>query len=577
MNTSPTRRPQAPHLSVAPTPRRVADVIVDTLRDLGVDLFLGVCGGAVSPMYDALLDANEDVSRSPVKVIHNRHESAALFIAAGASLMGRLPCVLVTSGPGITNALTGIASAFADSIPLIVIGGEVAKKNFGRGALQEGSKYELDTVAIVRSVTKYQAPILNPRAASSVVRRAVQTALSGRQGPVFLSLPLDVASERVTPTVISSNVATHFAIDDALLERAAALLRGHKKGLILVGSGARHPVATTQIRIMAEQLRMPVMTTPKGKGLFPESSPLHLGIFGYGGHPSATKYLEQEPDIVLAIGCGLGETSTNGWTPLIHATSFIQIDIDSSQIGKNYHVDIGLVGAAHQVLPSLLAKIRDFNPEQHFDGVVVHQPELMDQDRIPLHPARVVKLLQTCLPHDTIFTSDIGEHLMFALHYLKLDRPDSFIGHLGLGSMGSGIGSAIGAKMAAPSRPVVGICGDFGFQMFGMELATCVQYGVGTIFAIMNDGRMGMVENGFERVYGRGMRVDAPAVDFAAMARSVGAIGITIRTPVDFNQLTPELVRGDVPVVLDIHIDPTARFAVSGRDQTLGTFASKNP
>jgi acetolactate synthase-1/2/3 large subunit len=559
------------HLRVAPTARRVANIIVDTLRELGVTNYFGIPGGAISPIYDALLDSPD------VRVIHNRHETGSLFMAAGCSLMGKLPCVLVTSGPGLTNAITGLASAFSDGVPIVVIGGEVARKNFGRGALQEGSKYELDLQSMVRSVTKYQATILNPRSASAVVRRAVGTALSGRRGPVFLSLPIDVACESVVPSVNSSNVSTTFVLDEQVIDRAAKTLMTSRKGLILVGSGARHPMAVTQIRILAEMLQMPVATTPKGKGLFPERNPLSLGVFGYGGHLSANRYIHDNPDVIFAVGCGLGETSTNSWNPTLQPTgTFIQIDIDGSQIGKNYHVDLGLVGAAHQVLPGIISRLRS-RPYGHSEPrIVYHAPEDATDERPLLHPARVVSLIQRHFPADTIFTSDIGEHLMFALHYLKVDLPDGFLAGMGLGSMGSGIGMAVGAKYAAPDRPVVAICGDYGFQMFGMELNTCVQYNIGVVFAVLNDGRMRMVEAGFERVYGRQLAADGPAVDFAALARAHGAHGVVIRTADDFAKLGPEVLQGVRPVVLDIRTDPRAMFANDGRNQQLSNFVSKD-
>lgn len=570
MTTAPSRRPM-PHLVVAPQPRRVADVVIDTLRDLGVRTFYGVPGGAITPIYDALIDAPD------LKLINNRHETAAMFIAGGAAMNGQLSAVLVTSGPGVTNVITGLANAFADGHPVIVLGGEVAHRNFGRGALQEGTKFSLDLVGMVRSVTKYAATITNPRSASSVVRRAVQTALSGRQGPVFLALPIDIMSENVTPTVISSQVSTSFQIDEHLIERAATALQNSKRGLIMIGSGGRHPLAVTQVRILSEMLQLPVATTPKGKGLFPERNPLSLGVLGYGGHPSATKYVEGGVDVMLAVGCGLNETATNSWTPSLQPSqTFIQIDIDGSQIGKNYQVDVGLVGAAHQVLPSLISRARPqplvTNTGSRIEYVPV--PERGPND-LGLHPAHVLATLQEVFPRDTIFTSDIGEHLMFAIHYLKIDHPDGFIANMGLGSMGSGLNAAIGAKMAKPDRAVVAICGDYGFQMFGMELNTCVQYGIGVTFAIFNDARMRMVENGFQRQYKRRLPCDGPMIDFAQQARAAGAQGVVVTKLTDLTSLDLEGRDPNVPLVLDIRTDPTAFFAIPGRANQLSNFASR--
>ena len=218
--------------------RRVADLIVDTLGELGVDTFYGIPGGAISPIYDALHGTDR-------LLINTRHETGAVFMAAGHSRVGgSLPCVLMTSGPGITNALTGLASAYADGIPLLAIGGEVARNNFGRGALQEGTKYELDIIGMVRSVTKYSHAVVNPRAAANVVRRAVATARSGRRGPVFLSLPLDVACEQVLPSSMSSHVSTGFDVDTSMLAQTAAVLdEPNVVSSSLAQGAATHPMS----------------------------------------------------------------------------------------------------------------------------------------------------------------------------------------------------------------------------------------------------------------------------------------------------------------------------------------------
>jgi acetolactate synthase I/II/III large subunit len=467
----------------------------------------------------------------------------------------------MTSGPGITNALTGLAAAHADGIPMIAIGGEVPRRNFGRGALQEGSRYHLDILGMVRSVTKYSAEITNARAAATIVRKAVATARSGRQGPVFISLPLDVANEKVAPIRAAINVASRFEMDDGLIEEAAAALQSARRGLILVGSGARHPDAVRLVGTLAATLQMPVCTTPKGKGLFPESDPLSLGVFGFGGHLSGTEYLGQGVDTLLCIGCGLGETGTNSWSPVLQASrTFIQIDIDAAQIGKNYHVDFGLVGPSHVVLQALVTRLRRRPGRSAAGGIRYVEPEKTLDASTPLKPPAVLTTLQRCCPADTIFTSDIGEHTIFALHYLRIDNPDGFIVGTGLGSMGSGIGAAIGAKVAQPDRSVVAICGDYGFHMMGMELATCVQSRIGTLFAVFNDARMRMVESGQARVFGRSGAMSSPRTDFAAMARSMGARGYNIATLGDLEAALAECQGTDMPVVLDIDIDANTSF-----------------
>lgn len=550
---------------------RVANLVVETLNELGVDTYYGVPGGAIASMYDALVDYPH------LKVVNTRHETGAAFMAMGHSRVGgSLPCLLMTSGPGITNAITGLAAAAADGMPLIAIGGEVPRKNFGRGALQEGSRYHLDVLGMVRSVTKFAAEVTNPRLAATLVRKAVATALSGRQGPVFLSLPLDVANEYVCPIQSSIHSSTRFELDDEMLDRVAEILQESERGLIVVGSGTRHPEAVRWVGTLAATLQIPVVTTPKAKGLFPESDPLSLGVFGLGGHPSASEYLGQGVDTLLAIGTGLGEAGTNSWSPVLQPTrAFIQIDIDPAQIGKNYQVDYGLVGHAHLILKELASRVRRRLRPCSTTGVKYHQPEAATDESVPLKSAYVIRALQEILPPETIFASDIGEHAIFAIHSLVINRPDGFIINTGLGSMGSGIGAAIGAKVAQPQRPVVAICGDYGFQMFGMELSTCMNHGIGVVFAIFNDARMRMVESGQNTVFGRAGMLHSHWVDFAALARGIGARGFTIRTPQDLAALPPDLATARIPTVLDIHIDPTSSFPVNGRVAQIRHFNSR--
>ncbi len=549
---------------------RVADVVLDTLANLGIDTFYGIPGGAIASVYDGLND------RPDLRMINARQETGAVYMAMGHSrVSGNIPCVLMTSGPGITNGLTGLAAAHADGIPLIALAGEVPRKNFGRGALQEGSRYQLDILGMVRSVTKFAAEISTPRSAASMVRKAVATARSGRQGPVFLSLPLDVANSRVLPVSASGRVSTSFEMDDESLTLAATALQNCKRGVLMVGSGARSPDAARLVATVARTLQIPVCTTPKAKGVFPESDPLSLGVFGHGGHSSANRYLEGGVDVLMCIGCGLGETATNSWSDLLQpSNTFIQIDIDSGQIGKNYHVDLGLVGPASVVLLRLLAKLNRRQPRALSTGVERTDMPGRETDTTPLKPPRILRLLQEVMPKETIFTSDVGEHMIFAIHHLQIDLPDAFIVNSGLGAMGSGIGAAVGAKLALPGRPVVSICGDFGFQMQGMELATCVQEEIGVVFAIFNDGRMRMVESGLNRIFGRSKRMDGPRVDFAALGRALGARGYTIRTADDLRALNGTLGLDGVPTVLDIDVDPNTSFGMNARVAELKSFRS---
>jgi len=278
---------------------------------------------------------------------------------------------------------------------------------------------------------------------------------------------------------------------------------------------------------------------PQGQGPLPERSPSALGVFGPGGHPSATRYVEAGIDVLLAVGCGFGDAATHALAP---THTFIQIDIDGAQIGKNHQVDVGLVGAAHQVLPALTSRLAPLPVRISGPSRLEHlHPELVGDDTTPLHPARVIALLQELFPRDTIFTADVGDDLLYAIHFLQVDQPDGFLINAGLGAYGSGVNAAIGAKLAKPDRAVLAITGDQGFQTYGMELATCVQHKIGVTFAVLNHELV-------------------PRIDFAAQARAAGADGHVIERAEDLRALRVNARDRRLPLVLDIRTDVRARF-----------------
>lgn len=548
---------------------RCADHIVDALERAGVDTVYGVPGGAIGPIYDAL------VGRARVRVVHARHESSAVFMAIGHVRMrpGSLPCVLVTSGPGVTNAVTGLAAARGEGAPVLVIGGEVPRARFGRNALQEGSPAAIDVVHMVRSVTRFAGALTVPQHAAHQVAAAARVARSER-GPVFLSLPLDVALAPGAPATLAPAPRRSPALDPDAIAAAAVALRSASAPLLLCGSGARG--AAERVRALAGRLRLPVITSPKAKGIVSETSPLCLGVFGYGGHPSALAWLEQHPpDVVLALGCGLSEPSTNSWSPLLQATrTMIQVDLDPSAFGRNYRIDVAIEAECGEAVDALASALEGAPPWRHeLAGVAHFELPPPGEEGAPLWPGAVVAALADLFPADTVYATDIGEHTLFSIHHVRATRPDQFIASLGLGSMGSGLGAAIGAKLAAPHRTVVSISGDYGFQMFGMELATCVQEGLDVVFVVMNDARMRMVEAGTARVYGRSVRMDGPEIDFAALARAHGARGFVVRT---LEKLALAVLGRSTtgPTVLDVRIDRTAAFPANARVAELSNFTT---
>ena len=530
--------------------QRGADLIVSMLADAGVDVVFGLPGGAISPVHDALLD-------SSIRVVTNRHESGSLFAAAGyAHVTGKLGVAIVTSGPGALNALTGLASAWCDGLPVLLLVGDVPRAAQGQGVLQDSSAHGLQIVEMMRYVTKLAAEVPRASALPHMLRRAIATALSGRRGPVMLTLPLDVALAQITAPRTSGEVVLDPRIPDTTLEEIIGLVTDARRPLILAGSGVRGGGAPAHLRSVAEALRCPVATTPKGKGVFPETHPLSLGVLGMGGHVSARRYLDSNPDVVIAIGTSLGDMATDGFAPQLQATrALVHIDIDSRQIGKSYAPTDAIVAPAADLLGALADRLRPAwrvpPPALTVQRHVL--PRSSSPGRIAPHDA--IRDIQDVLPADTIFTVDSGEHFLFAVHYLETEKPDAFVVMTGLGSMGQSIGAAIGAQLAHPHRMVAAICGDGCFAMNAFEIATAVAERLPIRVFVFNDGRLGMVENGHEKVYGRRPRYPTGPLDVCEVARGLGAEVVTVTGAGELARAATTLREHAGPVVIDMRID----------------------
>ncbi|MEP6860854.1 MAG: thiamine pyrophosphate-binding protein, partial [Deltaproteobacteria bacterium] len=450
-----------------PATMRGADVLVGMLEDAGVEVVFGLPGGAISPIHDALLD-------SGIRTITTRHESGAMFAAAGyAQSTGKLAVVAVTSGPGMLNAMTGLASAWCDGLPVMLLVGEVPRGAHGKGVLQDGSAHGLHLVEMARHVTKLSVEVPRASALPHLVHRAITTALAGKQGPVMLTLPLDVTTAMVRPSRISGTIPIAELLPAQTIAEVEAVLRRAERPMILAGSGVRS--AAERLRQVAELLRCPVATSPKAKGVFPENHPLALGVLGMGGHESARAYLASGVDVVLAIGTSLGDLATDGFAPELQARALIHVDVDARQIGKSYEPTHAVVSSASQFLGALRERFKLLplrgRPRELPSGVSrIALPGSSTPDRIASHDA--ICEIQRTLPSNAIFTVDSGEHFLFAVQYLEITRPDGFVVMTGLGSMGQSIGAAIGTQLANPTRTVAAICGDGCFAMNAFEIAT---------------------------------------------------------------------------------------------------------
>jgi acetolactate synthase-1/2/3 large subunit len=546
---------------------------VDVLVEAGVEVIFGLPGGPIAPLHDALLD------RPSVRTITTRHEAGAVFAAAGyAQATGKLAVVVVTSGPGVLNTMTGIASAHCEGLPVLIIAGDVPRPQVGKGAVQDGTSHGLDIVHMAKPITKFAAEAVDSNTAPGLLRRAIATAMSGRPGPALVVLPMDVAVAKATPPLVEVVMKETYCPSAESFDLTANALADAKRGLILVGSGARWGNGPKLVRELAERLQMPVMTTPKGKGVLPETHPLSLGVFGWGGHASASEYLEAGVDVIFAIGTSLGETSTDSWSKKLAASDhFIQLDIDAMRIGRNYPVSLGLVDSIDHAIPELMKRFIGM-PRRIGFKFGVKRANTGDQVLVgaenKISPQRALWEIQKVVPTDTLYTSDIGAHMFFALHHIEARAPRSFMIALGLGSMGSGIGAALGVKVGRPDAPVVAICGDGCFSMALTDITTAAQEGVPLIVAVLNDERYGMVEIGNGAVYGRTPKFSTP-MDIRQLAEGAGCRAIVITEPGQIEKLDLMALATDRPLVLDIRIDPTVHLSPS-RLEFLKKAASAN-
>lgn len=554
----------------AEAPKTSARLFLEAMVEHGVRVAFGIPGGAASPLFDALRSVPE------LRYVATRHEAGAAFAALGYARASGLPAlVLTTSGPGLTNAITAMASAYAEELPMIVVAGEAPLRSYGKGALQDGTAAGWRAHETLRSITRWSGSLTPGAAPSAVAAKAFAESAGRRPGPVFVSVPLDVGSNSAATTHVAfANTSAHDVVDAAACTVMAQALSNASRPLLVLGHGARRagPEATQ----LAERLGMPVAVTAHAKGVFPERHPLYLGVLGLGQHPSVDEYLSLPCDVSVVVGSGLDDLATNGWTlPLLGSRVSFQVDRDAGGLARSLPFTHGIVGDAARVLARVNSALpRDVAiPMRSLPRLTRLRPESAWDDAVPLKPPRVLRALAEAFP-DAIWCSDIGEHLGYALHYLQVDDPDSFHNMLGFGSMGSGVGSSIGIQLVRRDRQVVCVCGDGGFAMMLAELLTCVEHQIPVVFAVMNDGRWNMVEHGFRTVYGKAPDGFVSVVaDYAAIATAMGAVGVPVETPADLSasRLTgATATRG--PVVLDIRIDANEALTPGTRAASIRHF-----
>lgn len=553
-----------------------AEALLDILESEGVEYIFGVPGGPLTGLFEAMAD------RRKIRLVLAKHEGGAAFMAASyARVSGKLAVCCGTSGPGATNALTGVASAHADSLPVLLLTGQVSTAVFGKGAIQESSAFGIDLVQLFKPITKLSAMLPSAARIPDTVRAAIRTATSGRPGAVHLSMPADMLRQPIRYQSLHPGQYRTSAqpVDLDAVEQAARLLATAHRPMLLAGHGVALGRAADALLELARAFQIPVATSPKGKGVFPEDHPLSLGVLGFGGHELAERYLRApDLDLLLVVGSSLNEFVTDAWTLPIGAQRLVQIDIDPTVIGRNFPVEVGIVGHAAAALRELTERaariasdtLRSTPPASHsrvpLDPLRELRritprhlaPEALESDSVPLKPQRLVRELRAAMPGDALLFVDNGNSILWGTHYFEVRRPYTYFIDLGLASMGSAVAGVVGGALAAPGKPAVALVGDAAFAMNGFEVHTAVEQRLPIVWVVLDNGGHGMVHQGDTLMKGRdlGVSLYQVPIDAAAMAQSVGARGVRVKSPAEFRAAITEALALGEPTVIDALIDP---------------------
>ncbi len=536
-----------------------SDIMVEALKREGVKDAFGIPGGAIMPFYDRLKD-------SGIRHILMRHEQGAAHAADGyARALGRPGLCIATSGPGATNLVTGIATAYMDSSPIVALTGQVPVKLIGRDSFQE-----IDIVGITNPITKYAFQLKRVSEIPRVVKKAFYIASHGRPGPVLIDFPKDIQLGEVEHVEYPERVwvsgrGVHLPSPDMKAVGTAAIwLMEAEKPIMLVGGGVIHSGASPQVLELAELLNMPVVTTLMGKGAIPENHPLCLGMIGMHGKLGANTALA-EADLVLAVGTRFSDRSVGPFEDLDSNARIIHVDVDESEIGKNVRCHLPIVADAKKALEALIDAVKTLPPKSRTAWVEkvkeLRETALESDDGKGIKPWKVMKIMRSVLPRDAIITTGVGQNQMWAALHFDVYAPRTFITSGGLGTMGFGFPASIGAKVARPDRTVVCVDGDGSFLMTCQNLATAVVQNIPVTVVILDNRSLGMVRQWQELFFNkRFVAVDlGQTPDFEKLAKAFGAEGVRVGDYEEFREALSKAINSDVPTVIDVPIEPSEK------------------
>ncbi|CGE84098.1 acetolactate synthase large subunit [Streptococcus pneumoniae] len=532
-------------------PKTGSDLVLETLRDLGVDTIFGYPGGAVLPFYDAIYNFKG------IRHILGRHEQGCLHEVEGyAKSTGKLGVAVVTSGPGATNAITGIADAMSDSVPLLVFTGQVARAGIGKDAFQEA-----DIVGITMPITKYNYQVRETADIPRIITEAVHIATTGRPGPVVIDLPKDISALETdfiySPEVNLPSYQPTLEPNDMQIKKILKQLSKAKKPVLLAGGGISYAEAATELNEFAERYQIPVVTSLLGQGTIATSHPLFLGMGGMHGSFAANIAMT-EADFMISIGSRFDDRLTGNPKTFAKNAKVAHIDIDPAEIGKIISADIPVVGDAKKALQMLLAEPTVHNnTEKWIEKVTKDKNRVRSYDKKErvVQPQAVIERIGELTNGDAIVVTDVGQHQMWTAQYYPYQNERQLVTSGGLGTMGFGIPAAIGAKIANPDKEVVLFVGDGGFQMTNQELAILNIYKVPIKVVMLNNHSLGMVRQWQESFYeGRTSEsVFDTLPDFQLMAQAYGIKNYKFDNPETLAQ-DLEVITEDVPMLIEVDI-----------------------
>jgi len=537
-----------------------AQIVVECLKKEGVETLFNYPGGAVLPLFDELQNA-------PFRQVLVRHEQAAVHAADGyARATGKVGVAVVTSGPGATNTVTGIATAFMDSIPIVILTGQVPTLLIGNDAFQE-----VDIIGITRPCTKHNYLVKEVSDLGRILKEAFYLARSGRSGPILVDLPKDIminlAEFKYPEKVFIRGYQPTYEGHPGQIQRAVKLIMKSKRPVLYTGGGIISSNASKEITILAERLGIPVTMTLMGLGGFPGNHLLSLGMLGMHGTYHANMAV-MESDLLIAVGARFDDRVTGKIESFAPQAKIIHIDIDPTSISKSVRVDLPIVGDCKRVLTKILTLLEGEEIDSFKEGLSKwrHQIEkwkaLYNMDYHQgekIKPQYVVEKIWELTKGDAIITTEVGQNQMWAAQYFQFIKPRTLLTSGGLGTMGYGFPAAIGAQAAFPNKLVIDISGDGSFQMNSQELATAVQYQLPIKIAILNNGYLGMVRQWQEFFYGKRYAsscLEGISPDFVKLAEAYGAVGLKATKPEEVVPILKKAFSISKPVIIDFLVDP---------------------